>query len=196
MECSYYIKAITTQILLSSTVNSLLLKMSSKRCFKSNGLNSSSFSVPSSTAGVWKKKKNDITVQSLCLNVLLNKKLDIILADKGTWGSPKSLLKTVICLCVNCSAPLVLRTTQMQLRIWSTNVNKIVLYTAQRSWHSEWVLSSAVASHWTGLALTGWTWPGRLGSLGSVTRHCGPHRTHRWCSGAAHLMFEACTESE
>ena len=36
--------------LLSSTENSLLLKISSKRCFRSNGLKSNNFSMPSSTA--------------------------------------------------------------------------------------------------------------------------------------------------
>ena len=40
------------QNLLSSTVNSLLLKISSRRCFKSNGLRSSNLSIASSTVEI------------------------------------------------------------------------------------------------------------------------------------------------
>ena len=72
-----------------------------------------------------------------------------------------------------------------------THKNKTLPYRAQRSSHSGWALSSVAASPWTGPARSVWTWPGRRGSPGSVTLHCGPHHTHQWCSAAALLTLEA-----
>ena len=47
---------------LSSTVNSLLLKMRSKRCFKSNGLRSNNLSMASSTAEI-EKMQSEYTME-------------------------------------------------------------------------------------------------------------------------------------